>query len=173
MGTSADALSGMSAPPGAGNVPMDVEVSREAARGGPDRKVVIASISRLEENGMRRCLASLAVSAALASSVGLFGSVAAASNGALRVEWDGFVTSVDDVPVSVPVSCVTVVTPSGNANQFCHGTTENPTGGVVKFSGESTGRICVPEFPTGGGTPSLKWSEVITPSGQVSFTCRL
>src|SRR5215468_4507214 len=119
MGTSADALSGMTAPPGAGNVPMDPEVSRDA----------------------------------------------------VSVEWDGFVTSVDDVPVSVPVSCVTVVTPSGNANQFCHGTTENPTGGVVKFSGESTGRICVPEFPTGGGTPSLKWSEVITPSGQVSFTC--
>jgi len=100
------------------------------------------------------------------------GSDAAASSSALRANWDGFVTNYQDVPGSVPVSCTTVVTDGGIANQFCHGTTENPTGNVVRFSGESTGRSCIPEFPTGGGTPSLNWSELITPSGQVSFVCR-
>jgi hypothetical protein len=92
-------------------------------------------------------------------------------NGAQVINWNGYVMSYDGVPVSVPVTCQTVVTPDGNASQVCHGSTENPTGNVVTWSGESTGMVCFPTFPLYFGTPSANWQEVITPSGQITFTC--
>ena len=127
---------------------------------------------------MRRTIAlTVVLPAVLVLSLMSFGSVAAAGNAAQRVEWSGFVMNAQGTGLSIPVSCTTVITSSGRATQVCHGEdAANPTGETVHHSGDSTGLSCYPMHPIvayPGGTPSRNWKEVITPSGQVTFVCKL
>jgi hypothetical protein len=106
---------------------------------------------------------------------GTFTSATAAGNGAQRVEWSGFVFDYTGTSISVPVSCTTLITPSGNANQVCHGeNAANPTGSAVHHSFDDVPFPCFPQFPIipFPQGPSENWHEVISASGQVSFTCR-
>ena len=127
---------------------------------------------------MRRIIAlAVALPTILVFSLASFTSVASADNRAQRLEWNGSVMNAAGTGLSIPVSCSTVITSSGNATQVCHGEgAVNTTGETVFHSGESTGLNCYPKHPIvpyPGGTPSPNWHEVITPSGQVTFVCKM
>ena len=126
---------------------------------------------------MRRIIAAAVVVPTFLLLSVAFPSVASADNRAQRLEWSGFVMNALGNGLSIPVSCTTVITSSGRATQVCHGEgAANPTDHVVHHSGESTGLNCYPMHPIvpyPNGTPSPNWHEVITPSGQVTFVCKL